>query len=328
MLHLPPLKHPLHRAVRPSPLRHPVRLASTSIDRKTASFYISNVFPVKLAYWDPRPTWASLREEYLMERLHDISSDVTGHGFRIESMEIARKDGGVFMHFSYLPPNPSDEAAVEKDLSSISSMPEVVAPSSLSPGRLFLSQLVESAKKRGGFPSWLGQWWANRWEGRGGVPGHRLYSAGGGTRIDGEGGGTLVKGSGSGMTGIQAAAGDGRVWVVKGRQWTEVSEEHLDTSMLLQDLYLTLMAQDMNRFPSNRLRVEFDGPDVSQEMLYTLFRVSRLIRLALKIAIWSTGGYPASFTGPFRLSPLRLRSLLQDLTCRHSHQLRRSRYLD
>ena len=28
----------------------------------------------------------------------------------------------------------------------------------------------------------------------------------------------------------------------------------------------------MNRFASNRLRVEFDGPDVSQEMLYTLFR--------------------------------------------------------
>jgi len=40
---------------------------------------------------------------------------------------------------------------------------------------------------------------------------------------------------------------------VKGKQWTE----------------------DMNRFPSNRLRVEFDGADVSQEMLYTLFRVSR-----------------------------------------------------
>jgi hypothetical protein len=37
------------------------------------------------------------------------------------------------------------------------------------------------------------------------------------------------------------------------------------------------MEQDMNRFPSNRLRVEFDGPDVSQEMLYTLFRVSRLL---------------------------------------------------
>jgi hypothetical protein len=30
----------------------------------------------------------------------------------------------------------------------------------------------------------------------------------------------------------------------------------------------------MNRPTATRLRVEFDGPDVSQEMLYTLFRVS------------------------------------------------------
>lgn len=29
----------------------------------------------------------------------------------------------------------------------------------------------------------------------------------------------------------------------------------------------------MNRPTANKLRVEFDGPDVSQEMLYTLFRV-------------------------------------------------------
>lgn len=28
----------------------------------------------------------------------------------------------------------------------------------------------------------------------------------------------------------------------------------------------------MNRFPSNRVRVEFEGPDVSQEVLYELFR--------------------------------------------------------
>jgi hypothetical protein len=44
--------------------------------------------------------------------------------------------------------------------------------------------------------------------------------------------------------------GDGRCWAVRGRQWME----------------------DMNRFPSIRLRVEFDGPDVSQEVLYELFR--------------------------------------------------------
>jgi len=36
--------------------------------------------------------------------------------------------------------------------------------------------------------------------------------------------GTVVKGSGTGMRGIQALAGDGRVWLVKGRQWTEVSQ--------------------------------------------------------------------------------------------------------
>jgi hypothetical protein len=33
------------------------------------------------------------------------------------------------------------------------------------------------------------------------------------------------------------------------------------------------MKQDMSRPTANKLRVEFDGPDVSQEMLYTLFRV-------------------------------------------------------
>jgi len=161
-----------------------------------------------------------------MERLVDISSEVTGHGFRVESWEIARKDGGVFMHFSYIPPSDESEkeAEVEKDLSSLSSMPEVVVPNFLSPGRLFLPQLVESARKRGGWPSWLGQWWANRWEEKEGVPGHRLYPAavwiGAGEGEDG----AMVKGSGSGMTGLQAVAGGGRVWVVKGRQWTEVSD--------------------------------------------------------------------------------------------------------
>jgi hypothetical protein len=226
MLRLPPLKHPLRRPrltphfLRPRftpPLLRSCRPLSTNSDRQTASFYISNVFPVRLAYWDPRPTWASLRTKSLMERLHDIASDLTGHGFRVESWEIARKDGGVFLHFSYIPP--ADDVEPEKDLSAIAT--EVIAPSSLSPGRLFLPQLVESAKRRGGFPSWLGQWWASRWSGRGGVPGHKLYSAEMSTV--GEGGeGTMVKGGG-GTSGIQAEAGDGRVWVVKGRQWTEVS---------------------------------------------------------------------------------------------------------
>ena len=155
-----------------------------------------------------------------MERLTDIGADIRGPGFRVESWEIARKDGGVFMHFSYIPP--ADEHDVENDLSSMTALPESAAPTSLAPARLFLPQLLRSAKKHGGLPSWLGQWWANRWSGRGRIPGHRLYSAGITSTVEDDDE-TFVKRSGSGMAGIQAAAGGGRVWVVKGRQWTEVS---------------------------------------------------------------------------------------------------------
>ncbi|KIS00931.1 exonuclease [Cryptococcus deuterogattii 2001/935-1] len=122
------------------------------------------------------------------------------------------------------------------------------------PGRLFISPLEKSAQKHGGWPSWLGNWWAQKkWHDDRKVPGHTLYSSRAEDSEDAaadvdEGG--LVKGSAGAVKGLKGVAGGGRVWVVKGKQWTE----------------------DMNRFPSNRLRVEFDGPDVSQEMLYTLFR--------------------------------------------------------
>ena len=199
-------------------------------ERVTASFYIANVFPVRLAYWDPRPAWASLREETLMERLHDIGSEITGHDFRIESWEIARKDGGAFMHFSYVPPSvlPVNVQA-ERDLSAINALPEATNPNPASPGRLFLPQLLDAAKRHRGFPSWLGQWWASQWDGKSTVPGHTLYSGDTNQEMTTVGAeskeesGTLVKGSGSGMKGVQAMAGGGRVWVVKGRQWTEVS---------------------------------------------------------------------------------------------------------
>ena len=82
----------------------------------------------------------------------------------------------------------------------------------------------------------------------------------------------------------------------------------------------------MNRFPSNRLRVEFDGPDVSQEMLYTLFRVSDASRAKLKPAIWSCRRYPAAFTRTSRSSTIRDRRIFQNLPSRHCHQLRKSTY--
>lgn len=176
-----------------------------------------------------------------MERLHDIAAGISGNGFRIESWEIERKDGGVFLHFSYVPPESNKDGSTRADkepepgmgmdLSGINALPEASLPAAnlTSPGQLFLPQLVESAKKHGGFPSWLGQWWADWLVGQGsksGVPGHAVYSSRVtrvGTGEDGEEDGTVVRGSGSGIRGLQAVAGGGRVWLVKGRQWTEVS---------------------------------------------------------------------------------------------------------
>ncbi|WWC89726.1 uncharacterized protein L201_004651 [Kwoniella dendrophila CBS 6074] len=244
--------------------------------RQTASFYISNVLPLKLTYWDFRSSWATLREEALLERIHDITQEITGlHDFKVESLELSRKDGGIFLHFSYIPPSAltssssaskqpsSSSSSVEqgevqqegnkdesevKDVigSQISSTSEV--SSSITPGKLFIEELEKAAKKHGGWPNWLGDWYSNQKSNllqnkvNSAVPGHSLYSS------DPKEG--LKKGDESEKKDIETNTGVGRIWVVKGRQWTE----------------------DMNRFPTGRLRVEFDGPDVSQEMLYTLFR--------------------------------------------------------
>lgn len=162
-----------------------------------------------------------------MERLNDIAMDVKGNGFRIESWEIARKDGGVFMHYSYIPPDPATVTQDSPpDLSSITALPDAVQPGPFTPGRLFLPQLLASAKVHGGWPSWLGQWWANLGGEGSMMPGHRIWARDklqerrtvGQAEEE-----TQVRGNGSGLSHVQAAAGGGRVWVVKGRQWTEVS---------------------------------------------------------------------------------------------------------
>jgi hypothetical protein len=191
--------------------------------RKTGSFYISNVFPIRLTRWDFRPSWSILREDTMMEQLNDIGMDVKGNAFRIESWEIARKDGGVFMHYSYIPPDTTSDHP--PDLSSINALPEGTHAGAVSPGRLFLPQLLESAGRHGGWPSWLGQWWANLRTTGSTVPGHRIWARDK-TQTTGSVGEaeeeTKVKGSGTGLSNVQVAAGGGRIWVVKGRQWTEV----------------------------------------------------------------------------------------------------------
>ncbi|WVW82700.1 hypothetical protein I302_104711 [Kwoniella bestiolae CBS 10118] len=252
--------HPIHiRANSTIPPISPISPTSTDIPnpRQSASFYISNVLPLKLTYWDFRPTWASLlREESLLERIHDITRQIDLYEFKLESLEVSRKDGGVFLHFSYIPrtsPSTSSSASKEgpegeiKDI--IGSQLSSTAPSTSSPtpGKLFIEELNEKAKTSGGWPNWLGDWYAaqklNLVNNTTAVPGHSLYSTGAEQ-------GVLKKGDEVEKKGIEVSTGAERVWIVKGRQWTE----------------------DMNRFPTGRLRVEFDGPDVSQEMLYTLFR--------------------------------------------------------
>jgi hypothetical protein len=161
----------------------------------------------------------------MMEQLNDIGMEVKGNAFRIESWEIARKDGGVFMHYSYIPPDSSAGHDHPPDLSSINALPEGHA-GAVNPGRLFLPQLLESAQRHGGWPSWVGQWWANLRTQGSTVPGHRIWARDK-TQTTGTVGEaeeeTKVKGSGTGLSNVQVAAGGGRVWVVKVRQWTEVS---------------------------------------------------------------------------------------------------------
>lgn len=227
-------------------------------ERKHASVYIANVFPVMLGAWDVRPQLARLREETLMEELMDIMAELKGlHAFNVESYEIARKDGGVFCHFSYLPPLADDlpKNRTEKAIHT----PEDFVPDPTSPASLFLPAFIEAAKKHGGWPSWLGAWWSS-WMARQNTnmrttdeAGHHLY------RGDATPSERANTSNAPLLQGWQRVAGAGRCWMVRGRQWTE----------------------DLNRFPSSRLRIEFDGPDVSQEMMYRLFRpYGRLTEIA------------------------------------------------
>lgn len=189
-----------------------------------------------------RPTLAALRQDSCLEQIEDIATDIHGHGFQLEGLEVARKDGGVFLNYSYIPPpsaTTSDGSPPGKPFN---------------PAKVFLPLLSDSARRHGGFPSWLGKWWASSV-----LPGPPDLPT---TVADEEVEALTIDSPERGASSRQSSAnaykkqkiffglGDGRCWAVRGRQWME----------------------DMNRFPSNRLRVEFDGPDVSQEVLYELFR--------------------------------------------------------
>lgn len=212
--------------------------------------------------------------------LRDLGMADQKFGFRVEGWEIARKDGGIFLNYSYVVPESSETGTSSSTRSTIP------------PTKILLSKLTAAAKRHGGFPSWLGNWWALAVLSKApdvSSDGERLDALGRPVRSSSSVVRRMVDsvdrrtGRNQPQTTLQSQSqteiastekededvgryetrserkrrlmlesGDGRVWSVKGRQWME----------------------DMYRFPSNRLRVEFEGADVSQEVLYELFRVS------------------------------------------------------
>ncbi|EIW85363.1 hypothetical protein CONPUDRAFT_135128 [Coniophora puteana RWD-64-598 SS2] len=87
--------------------------------------------------------------------------------------------------------------------------------------------------------------------------------------------------------------GKGNVWLVRGRPWTE----------------------DMNRFPSNVLKVDFEGPDVQQEDLYDIFRpYGRITDIVPPTPVPAGAFRSASIT--FR----RVRSAVAARNVMHGHQ--------
>jgi hypothetical protein len=62
----------------------------------------------------------------------------------------------------------------------------------------------------------------------------------------------------------------GSIWLVKGRPWREVCS----APVVMSSRVAYCHEQDLRRFPSLILRVTFEGPDVAEEALYDLLRVS------------------------------------------------------
>ncbi|KIK95027.1 hypothetical protein PAXRUDRAFT_780258 [Paxillus rubicundulus Ve08.2h10] len=66
-----------------------------------AWLFVDSVFPVCLGIWDLRHYTGVFRKESLLEKLEIRLSVVKAHHFKILSLELYQKDGGVFVNFSY-----------------------------------------------------------------------------------------------------------------------------------------------------------------------------------------------------------------------------------
>jgi hypothetical protein len=62
----------------------------------------------------------------------------------------------------------------------------------------------------------------------------------------------------------------GNVWLVRGTPWREVCAFNLSTNLSVFDF-----VQDMNRFASPIIKLAYEGPDLHEETLYEILRVSQ-----------------------------------------------------
>lgn len=171
-----------------------------------------------------------------------IAEAVTVHDWKLEDLEVSRKDGGVFLNYSFVPP-----AELVTTTTTTGDASGTTIPIPFSAARTFLPLLSSAAHERGGFPNWLGQWYASTF-----LPGppkiassaveeiekqgtedeeaveqeeEAAAAAAGqdqtcGARSGGGGGGAGTDILGRVEKGVKLfALGDGRCWAVRGKQW-------------------------------------------------------------------------------------------------------------
>jgi hypothetical protein len=158
---------------------------------------------------------------------------------------------GVFLDFSYIPPPSTPEAIASTSTSTVASTFSI--PSHNKSQAYLLMLISRAAQKRGGFPSWLGNWYGNAVSS---PPPDDTGSSGGVSKVPGnvddvetpageaeastmrrsamdwivarlgkdQSGVEVRDGDGAKVLGKAGALGNGRCWVVRGRQWTEVGE--------------------------------------------------------------------------------------------------------
>ncbi|TCD65369.1 mitochondrial escape protein 2 [Steccherinum ochraceum] len=136
-----PLRRPRHIAVSSFSTEAPAAQAATESQLRDGQLYVDAVFPLRIAAWDLRYLIGYLRQETLIDELHDVVSGVKVHNFKLKSLDPHKKDGGIFVNFQYEANDESVPTAIQD----------------------ITKALREHAEKCGGVPSWMGIPRGNIW---------------------------------------------------------------------------------------------------------------------------------------------------------------------